>query len=88
VALLLYFTSLFNDVQESLAFMFEMSNLHEDSLREYDELELCYSESGLYLVLSGNDLASVLSFIIDLHKKTLCSLVPIYQDLSIRLFQE
>ncbi|GJN34821.1 hypothetical protein PR202_gb23519 [Eleusine coracana subsp. coracana] len=32
-------------LQESLAFMFEMSNLHEDSLREYDELELCYSES-------------------------------------------
>jgi hypothetical protein len=49
--------------------MFEMSNLHEDSLREYDELELCYSESGLYLVLSDNDLASVLSFIVDLHKK-------------------
>jgi hypothetical protein len=33
-------------VQESLAFMFEVTNLHEDSLREYDELELCYSESG------------------------------------------
>lgn len=70
--------------------MFEMSNLHEDSLREYDELELCYSESGLYLVLSDNDLASVLSFIVDLHKikKILRSLVPIYQGLSIRLFQE
>lgn len=35
-------------IQESLAFMFEMSNLHEDSLREYDELELCYSESGIF----------------------------------------
>jgi hypothetical protein len=33
-------------VQESMAFMFEVTNLHEDSLREYDELELCYSESG------------------------------------------
>ena len=33
-------------VQESLAFMFEVTNLYEDSLREYDELELCYSESG------------------------------------------
>lgn len=32
-------------LKESLAFMFEMTNLHEDSLREYDELELCYSES-------------------------------------------
>lgn len=33
-------------VQESLAFMFDVTNLYEDSLREYDELELCYSESG------------------------------------------
>lgn len=33
-------------VQESLAFMFEMAHLHEDALREYDELELCYSETG------------------------------------------
>ncbi|VAI14215.1 unnamed protein product [Triticum turgidum subsp. durum] len=32
-------------LKESLAFMFEVTNLHEDSLREYDELELCYSES-------------------------------------------
>lgn len=32
--------------QESLAFMFEMAHLHEDSLREYDELELCYLETG------------------------------------------
>lgn len=27
--------------------MFEMAHLHEDSLREYDELELCYLETGL-----------------------------------------
>lgn len=32
--------------QESLAFMFEMAHLHEDSLREYDELEICYLETG------------------------------------------
>lgn len=32
--------------QESLAFMFEMAHLHEDALREYDELELCYLETG------------------------------------------
>ncbi|KAM0824713.1 hypothetical protein ACQ4PT_070010 [Festuca glaucescens] len=32
-------------LKESMAFMFEVTNLHEDSLREYDELELCYSES-------------------------------------------
>ncbi|GMP65706.1 hypothetical protein CsSME_00026390 [Camellia sinensis var. sinensis] len=42
-------------LKESLAFMFEMAHLHEDSLREYDELELCYLETGAkcisYLVL-------------------------------------
>ncbi|KAF3336304.1 Trafficking protein particle complex II-specific subunit 130 [Carex littledalei] len=32
-------------LKESVAFMFEMANLHEDALREYDELELCYSET-------------------------------------------
>ncbi|WCJ32139.1 hypothetical protein M5689_013579 [Euphorbia peplus] len=32
-------------LKESLAFMFEMANLHEDALREYDELELCYLET-------------------------------------------
>ncbi|XP_022848389.1 trafficking protein particle complex II-specific subunit 130 homolog isoform X1 [Olea europaea var. sylvestris] len=32
-------------LKESLAFMFEISHLHEDALREYDELELCYSET-------------------------------------------
>ncbi|WOL15818.1 trafficking protein particle complex II-specific subunit [Canna indica] len=32
-------------LKESLAFMFEMAHLNEDSLREYDELELCYTET-------------------------------------------
>ncbi|KAH9802809.1 Trafficking protein particle complex II-specific subunit 130-like [Citrus sinensis] len=32
-------------LKESLAFMFEMAHLHEDALREYDELELCYLET-------------------------------------------
>ncbi|KAL8237867.1 hypothetical protein R6Q59_018948 [Mikania micrantha] len=32
-------------LKESLAFMLEMANLHEDSLHEYDELELCYMET-------------------------------------------
>ncbi|XP_057964025.1 trafficking protein particle complex II-specific subunit 130 homolog [Malania oleifera] len=32
-------------LKESLAFIFEMAHLHEDSLREYDELELCYLET-------------------------------------------
>ena len=39
---------LLNCPQESLAFMFEMAQLHEDALREYDELELCYIESGMW----------------------------------------
>jgi hypothetical protein len=41
--------------QESLAFLFEMAHLYEDALREYDELELCYLETGenlLSLLLS------------------------------------
>lgn len=56
-------------LKESLAFMFEMANLHEDSLREYDELELCYLETvnsptkqrdfgGLY---HGDDRAALLN---------------------------
>lgn len=32
-------------LKESLAFMFEIAHLHDDSLREYDELELCYLET-------------------------------------------
>lgn len=32
-------------LKESLAFMFEMTSLYEDALREYDELELCYLET-------------------------------------------
>ncbi|KAL6553444.1 hypothetical protein OROGR_007286 [Orobanche gracilis] len=32
-------------LKESLAFMFEIAHLHEDALREYDELELCYMET-------------------------------------------
>lgn len=28
--------------------MFEMAHLHEDALREYDELELCYLETGMH----------------------------------------
>ncbi|XP_021287995.1 trafficking protein particle complex II-specific subunit 130 homolog [Herrania umbratica] len=32
-------------LKESLAFMFEMAHLHDDALREYDELELCYLET-------------------------------------------
>ncbi|KAG0578331.1 hypothetical protein KC19_4G014800 [Ceratodon purpureus] len=35
----------FFTVKESLAFMFEMANLREDALREYDELEQIYSET-------------------------------------------
>jgi hypothetical protein len=35
-------------LKESLAFIFEMAHLHEDALREYDELELCYLETGSF----------------------------------------
>jgi hypothetical protein len=30
--------------------MFEMAHLFEDALREYDELELCYLETGATLL--------------------------------------
>ncbi|CDY28769.1 BnaA02g09610D [Brassica napus] len=36
-------------LKESLAFIFEIAHLHEDALREYDELELCYLETGSFL---------------------------------------
>lgn len=36
----------FYDLQESLAFMFEMASLREDALREYDELDQIYTEIG------------------------------------------
>lgn len=39
-------TNTLSSCQESLAFMFEMAHLYEDALREYDELELCYLETG------------------------------------------
>ncbi|KAM6553553.1 hypothetical protein CsatB_014315 [Cannabis sativa] len=32
-------------LKESLAFIFEIAHLHEDALREYDELEICYLET-------------------------------------------
>ncbi|XP_074319363.1 trafficking protein particle complex II-specific subunit 130 homolog [Silene latifolia] len=37
-------------LKESLAFMFDMAHLHEDTLPEYDELEV----RTLWLVISGN----------------------------------
>ncbi|KAI4987540.1 hypothetical protein ZWY2020_020340 [Hordeum vulgare] len=48
-------------LKESLAFMFEVTNLHEDSLREYDELELCYSESEFGGLDTGDDQAALLN---------------------------
>ncbi|KAK6154318.1 hypothetical protein DH2020_008566 [Rehmannia glutinosa] len=42
----LYYAAANLMVEESLAFMFEIAHLHEDALREYDELELCYLETG------------------------------------------
>ncbi|XP_023769854.1 trafficking protein particle complex II-specific subunit 130 homolog isoform X1 [Lactuca sativa] len=35
----------FFNLKGSLAFMFEVPHLNEESLQEYDELELCYMET-------------------------------------------
>lgn len=32
--------------------MFEMVHLYEDALREYDELELCYLETGMNMMIN------------------------------------
>ena len=49
-------------MQESLAFMFEMANLREDALREYDELEQIYSETGKYRIMSKYLASSIFSW--------------------------
>lgn len=38
-------------LKESLAFMFQMAHLHEDALREYDELELCYLDNAASIMM-------------------------------------
>nr|KAJ0209658.1 hypothetical protein LSAT_V11C400219500 [Lactuca sativa] len=45
----------FFNLKGSLAFMFEVPHLNEESLQEYDELELCYMETGKQKEFRGID---------------------------------
>ncbi|KAF5948872.1 hypothetical protein HYC85_014829 [Camellia sinensis] len=72
---------------ESLAFMFEMAHLHEDSLREYDELELCYLEtvmSGKHRDFGGMDRGDDQAAVLNPGNKPL---TQITQDDSFREFE-
>uniref|UniRef100_A0A7N0V8S3 Trafficking protein particle complex II-specific subunit 130 homolog n=2 Tax=Kalanchoe fedtschenkoi TaxID=63787 RepID=A0A7N0V8S3_KALFE len=75
-------------LKESLAFMFEMAQLHDDSLREYDELELCYLEavhnSGKQRDFGGADRGDDRATLLDPGSKTLAQIV---QDDSFREFE-
>nr|XP_043628055.1 trafficking protein particle complex II-specific subunit 130 homolog isoform X2 [Erigeron canadensis] len=75
-------------LKESLAFMFEMAHLHEDSLREYDELELCYLETvniaGKQRDFGGMEQGDDQAALLDPTKKPLTQIV---QDDSFREFE-
>ncbi|KAJ0608475.1 putative trafficking protein particle complex subunit 11 [Helianthus annuus] len=75
-------------LKESLAFMFEMSHLHEDSLREYDELELCYLETvniaGKLRDFGGMEHGDDQAALLNPQKKPLTQIV---QDDSFREFE-
>ncbi|XP_021726056.1 trafficking protein particle complex II-specific subunit 130 homolog isoform X1 [Chenopodium quinoa] len=75
-------------LKESLAFMFEMAHLHEDSLREYDELELCYLEtvnvSGKRKEFGGMDQGDDQAALVNPGIKPLAQIV---QDDSFREFE-
>ncbi|CAK9160210.1 unnamed protein product [Ilex paraguariensis] len=75
-------------LKESLAFMFEMAHLHEDSLREYDELELCYLETvnmtGKQRDFGGVDHGDDQAALLNPGKKPLTQIV---QDDSFREFE-
>ncbi|XP_073136366.1 trafficking protein particle complex II-specific subunit 130 homolog [Henckelia pumila] len=75
-------------LKESLAFMFEIAHLHEDALREYDELELCYLETvnmaGKQRDFGGLDPADDQAILLDPGKKALTQIV---QDDSFREFE-
>lgn len=75
-------------LKESLAFMFEMAHLHEDSLREYDELELCYSETvnvnGKQREFGGTDHGDDQAALLNPGNKPLTQIV---QDDSFREFE-
>ncbi|KAK4487353.1 hypothetical protein RD792_006024 [Penstemon davidsonii] len=75
-------------LKESLAFMFEIAHLHEDALREYDELELCYLETvnvaGKQKDFGGVERGDDQAILLDPGKK---SLTQIVQDDSFREFE-
>ncbi|KAL3849615.1 hypothetical protein ACJIZ3_011497 [Penstemon smallii] len=75
-------------LKESLAFMFEIAHLHEDALREYDELELCYLETvnvaGKQRDFGGVERGDDQAILLDPEKK---SLTQIVQDDSFREFE-
>ncbi|KAJ7948607.1 trafficking protein particle complex II-specific subunit 130-like [Quillaja saponaria] len=75
-------------LKESLAFMFEMAHLHEDALREYDELELCFLEtvntSGKQRDFAGVDQGDILEALLNPGNKPL---TQIGQDDSFREFE-
>ncbi|KAI7733005.1 hypothetical protein M8C21_024996 [Ambrosia artemisiifolia] len=75
-------------LKESLAFMFEMAHLHEDSLREYDELELCYLETvniaGKHRDFGGMEHGDDQAALLSPAKKPLTQIV---QDDSFREFE-
>ncbi|XP_071736624.1 trafficking protein particle complex II-specific subunit 130 homolog [Rutidosis leptorrhynchoides] len=75
-------------LKESLAFMFEMAHLHEDSLREYDELELCYLETvniaGKQRDFGGKEHGDDQAALLNPRKKPLTQIV---QDDSFREFE-
>ncbi|KAL7143291.1 hypothetical protein ABFS83_08G182000 [Erythranthe nasuta] len=75
-------------LKESLAFMFEIAHLHEDALREYDELELCYLETvnmaGKRRDFGGLEQGDDQATLLDPGKKALAQIV---QDDSFREFE-
>ncbi|KAM7277867.1 hypothetical protein ACFE04_005001 [Oxalis oulophora] len=75
-------------LKESLAFMFEMTHLYEDALREYDELELCYLETvnmgGKQREFGGMDECDDQAALLNPGKKPLTQMV---QDDSFREFE-
>ncbi|EPS62402.1 hypothetical protein M569_12386, partial [Genlisea aurea] len=75
-------------LKESLAYMFEIAHLHEDALREYDELELCYLETvnagAKKRDFGGLDPGDEVAMLLDPGKK---ALIHIIQDDSFREYE-
>lgn len=67
-------------LKESLAFMFQMAQLQEDALREYDELEQCYMDSvnastAKQKRFGGQDPGDDSAALLDSHRKPLNQLI-------------